>query len=199
MKLIHLLQPTFFILIGACTAFSGSLTFNNTTFNTTSVSSSDITCFQPDGDVRLPISIDKCRSLLKVLTTLPSYRAIQDFQMGRSPRLRIGPPPFTWWNSTTLCGIRLESHTPLLVQRFAWLQVRALALDILDYCEEYSVGYGGLAPIGTPERGTDGFSVRIVGVPIYPPPPITAGTDDALRSSATAIAAIGETVWLDTS
>ena len=69
--------------------------------------------------------------------------------------------------------------------------MRALALDILDYCEEYSVGYGGLAPIGTPERGMAGFTVRVVGITVYPPPPITAGTDDAFRSSATATAALG--------
>ena len=198
MKLIHFLQPTYFVLIGACTAFSDSLTFNKTTTNTTSVSSSDIICYQPDEDFRVPISIDKCRSLLKFLTTLPNYRVIQDFQMGRSPRLP-GAPPYTWWNESTTCGIRVESRTLNLVQRFAWVQVRALAMDILDYCEEFSVGYGGWAPIGIPEFGLEGFSVRVVGVIIYPPPPITRGTDDAFRSSATATAALGETLWLDTS
>ena len=202
MKLIHLLQSSFFVLIAACTASSNSLTVDNTTVNTPSVSSSEITCYKPgEGEVRLPISIDKCRSLLRMLTTLPNYRAIQEFRTGCSPRLpgAAGTPPYTWWNSSTTCGIRLESHYPFLGQKFAWVQVRALAMEILDYCEEYSVGYGGLAPIGTPECGIEGFSVRIVGASIYPPPPITRGTDDAFGSLETASAAVEETLWLDTS
>ena len=71
-------------------------------------------------------------------------------------------------------------------------------MDILDYCEEHSVGYGGLAPIGTPPLGLEGFSVRVVGITI-PPLPLTNGIDDAFGSSETANAAVGETLWLDTS
>lgn len=200
MKLIHLLQSSFFVLIGACTASNVSLILNNTTINTTFVPPSGIVCYDTEEDVRVPVSIDKCRSLLKVLTTLPRYRAIQDFQIGRSPRLPglAGTPPYTWWNESTTCGIRLESLNPHLAQKFAWVQVRALAMDILDYCEEYSVGYGGLAPIGTPAHGLQGFSVRVVGASNFPPP-LTSGTDDAFGSPETANAAVGETLWLDTS
>lgn len=197
MNLIHLWQSSFFILIGTCTASSVSLTLNNTTLNTTSVP----ICFTAEEDVRVPVSIDKCRSLLKIFTTIPRYRAIQDFQTSRSPRLPglAGTPPYTWWNESTTCGLRLESHNPNIAQRFAWVQVRALAMDILEYCDEHSVGYGGLAPIGTPPLGFEGFSVRIVGTTLPPPLPPTNGLDDAFGISETANAAVRETLWLDTS
>ena len=200
MNLIHLLQSSLFVLIVTCTASSVSLTLSNTTINTTFVPSSTI-CYTADVDVRVPISIDKCRSLLKSITTFPRYRAIQDFQTGRSPRLPglPGCPPYTWWNESTSCGLRLESQNPYLVQKFAWVQVRALAMDILDYCEETSVGYGGLAPIGTPPKGYEGFSVRVIGASMPPPLPPISGTDDLFGSSETANAAVGETLWLDTS
>lgn len=198
MKIIYLLQSSFFIWLGTCTASSVALTLNDTNSNTTTVSSSDIVCYEETEDVRVPITIAKCRSLLKFLTTLPRYRAIQDFQTSRSPRLP-GTPPYTWWNESTTCGLKIESHNPYLVQRFAWVQVRALAIDILEYCEETSLGLGGLAPIGIPHSRFQGFSVRVIGASIPPPVPLLDGTDDAFGSSATANATVGETLWFDTS
>ena len=184
--------------MGACIASSVSLSLNDTT-NTTSAPS-PIFCFTAEVDVRLPISIVKCRSLFKSVTTFPSYRAIQDFQTGRSPRLPgAGTPPYTWWNATTTCALRLKSHSPDRAQKFAWVQVRALAMDILDYCEENSVGYGGQALIGTPPLGFEGFAVAVIGVPIRPPLPLISGTDDAFGASETDNAAVDETLWLITS
>ena len=75
--------------------------------------------------------------------------------------------------------------------------MRVLANDILEYCEEYSVGYGGLAPIGKPEAELEGFSVRVIGAEVYPGPP--GGTDDTFGSSGTANVTVGETLWLSTS
>lgn len=196
MKIIYLLQLSFFIWPGTCTASSVALALNDTTSNTTIVSPPDITCYEPD-EARVPITIAQCRSLFKNLTTLPQYRAIQDFQTGRSPRLPR-TPPYTWWNESTTCGLRVESYNPYLVQKFAWVQVRALAMDILEYCQETSLGLGGIAPIGIPPFGKEGFSVGVVGTPISPIPP-PDGTDDAFESSGTASATVGETLWLDTS
>ena len=79
------------------------------------------------------------------------------------------------------------------------MQVRALAMEILDYCEETSLGLGGLAPIGIPPFGFEGFSVRVIGASITPPEPALDGTDDAFGSSANANATVGETLWFDTS
>ena len=198
MKIIYLLHSSFFIWLGSFTASSVALTLNNTTSNTTIAAPLDITCYGPD-EVRVPITVDKCRSLLKFITTLRPYRALQDFQTNRSPRLP-GTPPYTWWNETTTCGLRVESQNPYLFQRFAWVQVRALAMEILDYCQDTSLGLGGLAPIGIPrpEVAIDGFSVRVIGATISPAPP-PDGTDDAFGSSGTANATFGETFWLDTS
>ena len=198
MKIVYLLRSSLFIWLGTCTASSVSLTLNDTTSNNITEPPGDIKCYGPE-DVRVPITIDKCRSLLNLLPTFPRYRAIQDFQTGRSPRLPGHlTPPYIWWNETTTCGLRVKSHTPLLVQKFAWEQVRALAMDILDYCQETSLGLGGYAPIGIPRFGVAGFSVRVVGVTIPPMPP-PDGTDDAFGSSGTANGAVGETLWLDTS
>ena len=191
MRITDLLQSSFFILLGICTASTIALTLNDTT----SVSTSDITCYEPAA-FRVPVTIAKCRSLLKLLTTFPRYRAIQDFQIGRYPRLP-GTPPYTWWNSSTLCGLRVTSYNPYIIQKFAWVQVRAWAIDILEFCEENSFGLGGSAPIGTPAFGLDGFSVRVVGVTIAPPAP-PDGTD-AFGSSGTANVTVGETILLDTS
>ena len=196
MRINHSIQSWFFIWIGTCTASSISLILGNTTSNTT-IASPDIVCYGPDADVRVPITVSNCRSLFKFITTLPQYRAIQDFQTARAPRLP-GTPPYAWWNESTTCGIRLESHNPYLVQRFAWVQVRALAIEILDYCQETSHGLGGFAPIGTPPFGMNGFSVRIVGA-INPPTPPPDGIDDASRSNEIANTTVGETFWLDTS
>ena len=79
------------------------------------------------------------------------------------------------------------------------MQVRALAMDILDFCEESSLGYGGMAPIGTPPKGYEGFSVRVVGVSTPPPWPLISGADDDFGKSETANVAVGETLWLETS
>ena len=78
------------------------------------------------------------------------------------------------------------------------MQVRALAMEILEYCQETSHGLGGLAPIGIPALGMDGFSVRVIGA-IAPPGPPPDGADDAFGSSGTANVTEGETLWLDTS
>ena len=198
MKIINLIQSSFFVWLGSCTASSVALALNNTTSNTTTAVPLDITCYGPDA-VRVPITVEKCRSLLRFLTTLRPYRALQDFQIAHSPRLP-GTPPYAWWNETTTCGLRVESQNPYLVQRFAWVQVRALAMEILDYCQDTSLGLGGLAPIGMPRPGfaLDGFSVRVIGATISPEPPAD-GTDDAFGSSGTANATFGETFWLDTS
>ena len=196
MKIIRLIRSWFCIWLGTCTASSIPLILGNTTSNTT-ITSPDIVCYGPDSDVRVPITVADCRSLFKLITTLPQYRAIQDFQTGRTPRLP-GTPPYAWWNETTTCGIRVKSHNPYLVQRFAWVQVRALAIEILEYCQETSHGFGGYAPIGTPPFGIDGFSVRVVGA-INPPLPPPDGIDDAFRTNGTANTTVGEAFWLDTS
>ncbi len=60
------------------------------------------------------------------------------------------------------------------------------------------MGYGGLAPIGTPAGGLQGFSVRVIGA-VVPPVQRLDGSDDVFGSSGTANATVGETLWLDTS
>ena len=198
MKVVYLLQSSFFIWLGTCTVSSVALTLNDTTSNTTSATPSQIACYIHPEDIRIPITIAQCRSLLNYLKTFPRYRISQDFQTGRSPRLPR-TPPYTWWNQSTTCALRVQSENPHLVQKFAWEQVRALAIEILQHCEDTSLGLGGIAPIGKPPFGVQGFSVRVIGASFPPLEPPLDGTDDAFGRSATANATIGETSWFDTS
>ena len=78
------------------------------------------------------------------------------------------------------------------------MQVRALAIEIVEYCQETSHGLGGFAPIGIPPVGINAFSVRVVGA-VMPPMAPPDGTDDAFGSNGTANATAGETLGLDTS
>ena len=102
-------------------------------------------------------NVTSCRPTLNYIRTFPSYRRIQDFQEGRSPKLPETPPLYVFAVAST-CAIEVACGNPSLIDRFSYEIVRALATEIVEECQDEG-GFGGWSPVG---RGI-GWWVRVVG------------------------------------
>lgn len=96
-------------------------------------------------------TIPTCRPTLNYLRSIPSYRLQQDFQQMRSPRIPIfggaKPPPYTWHIRASDCAVTVESGQSIVVDRFSFENVRAAALEVLEFCEDRG-GAGGWVNVG---------------------------------------------------
>ncbi len=127
-----------------------------------------IECFQ-GGRGRIATDVDGCRPTLNHFRTFPNYRRLQDFIEGRCPKLP-SKPPYAVHQVQSTCAIQIYSGNPLTRDAFSFEQVRALATQILEDCQDPG-GYGGFAPIG---RGV-GWEVVVIGFKLPPDPPYRTG------------------------
>lgn len=92
------------------------------------------------------VTVDICRPTLRKFTTFPNRRGLQDFLMHEKPK-RPCPPPFSFHHSGTDCVVELYSYGDN-TDRFSWEQVRVLAQEILQYCQDDGLSLGGKSMIG---------------------------------------------------
>ena len=126
-----------------------------------STSAGAIHCYSPGGR-RIPMTVSQCRPLLNSIRNFPNYRKIQNWLTGHYPSLLVRNfPPFTFHDETkSECVIKIGSTVQDLIDAFSLEQARALAQDILEYCQDHG-GWGGEAGIG---RKNKGWMVGVVGI-----------------------------------
>ncbi|MCJ1459155.1 hypothetical protein MMC28_009532 [Mycoblastus sanguinarius] len=129
--------------------------------HTSKLSSPDIQCFLPKPG-RGTTSISGCRPTLNEFRNFPRYRVVQDFLEGRWPR-EPSEPPYALHATASNCAVRIASGDPKVIDKFSFEQVRQLATDIVEECQEKG-GLGGIAPIG---KGL-GWTVAVVGTGAAP-------------------------------
>lgn len=115
-----------------------------------------ILCFEA-AQGRETTSIDGCRPTLNRLRRLPHYRLEQLFQERRYPT-EPSKPPYIFNVKDSTCAIQLACGSTIIIDRFSFEQVRALATDIVEDCQTKG-GYGGVAPLGA---GV-GWTVKVIG------------------------------------
>ena len=121
------------------------------------------------GEQLISVNMEDCRPLFNWIRTFPNYALEQDFQEHRKPRLsNTNPPtpPYTWWDEVRHCALRVIAGTPLLVDTFSFKQVRALATELIEDCQDYG-GFGGSAIIG---KNQVGWTVVAIGIDLEPEP-----------------------------
>lgn len=101
-------------------------------------------------------SIDGCRPTLNQIKTFPEYRRVQEFLEGWYPKFPQ-KPPYAVHHEDSDCAIKIASFRAKEPDLFSFEQVRILAQEILQDCEEN--GTGGIARIG---RGV-GWTVAVIG------------------------------------
>jgi len=112
-----------------------------------------ITCFKEG----IRTTVSTCRPTLNYFRTFPNYRLIQAFQENKSPKAPDKPPLYLYVKASD-CAVGLASGNPHVVDWFSYENVRALATEIVEECQDEG-GFGGWSPIGR----SMGWHVRIVG------------------------------------
>lgn len=130
-----------------------------------------IECFT-SGRGRQPTDVRGCRPTLNYFRTFPNYRRIQDFIEDRCPKNPY-KPPYAVHQIQSNCAIQIASGNPQIVDNFSFEQARALAMEILEVCQDHG-GHGGYAPIG---HGV-GWAVSVIGYSLPPAPPEPSGLPD---------------------
>lgn len=121
-------------------------------------SNDEMGCFVTPSTMK-PTTVDTCRPTLNDLKDWRDYRKQQTFKTNEKPR-GAHTPPMEYHNPTATCDLRLIAADPRISDEFSWLEVRALAQDILEYCQPPSEdGIGGWALIG-PKRA---WILRVIG------------------------------------
>lgn len=156
-------------VLGPSTASAFSLPSNITLASAPATSQSPspspsagaIRCYS-HGSGLVPMTVSQCRPLLNSIRTFPNYRKNQNWLMGHYPSLNVRRfPPFTFYDENiSACSILVGSTVKDLVDAFSMEQVRALAQDILQHCQDHG-GWGGEAGI---ERKNEGWMVGVIGV-----------------------------------
>ena len=134
-----------------------------------------IECFSV-GSARRATDVEGCRPTLNYLRTFPYYRRIQDFMEGRYPKLP-SKPPYAVHSVQSNCAVQIASENPYTSDKFSFEQARALAIEILEFCQDHG-GLGGFAPIGR----RVGWRVVVVGYKFNPDPPDRTGLFEEIGS-----------------
>lgn len=127
-----------------------------------------IECFTSAGG-RKTTNVSGCRPTLNHFRGFPNYRKIQDFMEDRYPKDPY-KPPYAVHQVQSNCAIQIASENPTIIDDFSFEQARALAIEILEVCEDHG-SYGGVAPIG---HGV-GWTVSVIGFTVAPDPPDRPG------------------------
>ena len=114
---------------------------------------------------RKTTNVSGCRPTLNYFRGFPNYRKIQDFMEDRYPKNPY-KPPYSVHQTQSNCAIQIASENPTIIDDFSFEQARALAIEILEVCEDHG-SYGGVAPIG---HGV-GWTVSVIGFTAPPDPP----------------------------
>ena len=160
------------------------------------LSSPPYTCYDP-APTRIPITVDDCREVFRIIRNMPSYRRVQEFERKKKPLIPVErtrefrAPPFLFAPEHTKCALEISDLVPGFIDKFSWLQVKELGQDIIEECNSPGMpGYGGQSRIGQDNRWT----VRIFGLaddPADPPTNITSlpevSDDIALITNATMV------------
>lgn len=130
---------------------SGNLTITAVNPNDNSsaalrVSTGDPICFEP-GARRPTTTIASCRQTLRMMSTFKPRYQEQEFTMGSKPK-QPHPPPFGFHAFDSDCIIEIYSSYLTVSDRFSWEQVRVLAQQILQDCQDQGLSAGGRASIG---------------------------------------------------
>ena len=75
-------------------------------------------------------------------------------------------PPYAVHQIHSNCAIQIAATNPTIIDDFSFEQARALAIEILEVCEDHG-SHGGVAPIG---HGV-GWTVSVIGWTLLPDPP----------------------------
>jgi len=102
-------------------------------------------------------NVTSCRPTLNHFRTFPAYRKIQPFLENSLPKLPNKPPLIIYHKQST-CAVEIAASSPTIEDRFSFEQVRGLATEIVEDCQNKG-GFGGYAAIG---RG-EGWVVRVIG------------------------------------
>lgn len=121
--------------------------------STLTPSTNDITCFTTGTHT----NVTSCRPTLNHFRTFPFYRLIQPFREGFSPKLPNKPPLIIYHREST-CAVEIQATSPLIEDEFSYEQVRGVATDIVEECQEEG-GFGGYGPVGA---GV-GWMVKVIG------------------------------------
>lgn len=149
--------PTLFILLYVWTYIVTTLSVPLATHR--------ITCFR-ENPGRTRTTVEGCRPTLNHLKTIPNWKQPQQFEMHISPRvpaMRPGAPPiappFIWHVVGSNCILEIDTIQPNVVDRFSFEQARALAQNVLDYCQDFG-GFGGFTDLGR----WVGWQVTVLGL-----------------------------------
>lgn len=134
-----------------------------------------IECFSNRSQHR-PTDVEGCRSTLNYFRTFPNYRRIQDFIEERCPKLPH-KPPYAVHSVKSTCAVQIASEDPHIRDSFSFEQARALAIEIIEICQDHG-GLGGVAPIG---HGV-GWRVAVIGYKLDPDPPDGTGLVEEIGS-----------------
>ncbi|MDI1487982.1 MAG: hypothetical protein OHK93_007256 [Ramalina farinacea] len=110
-----------------------------------------VTCFADgQGIPAYPTSISSCRPTLRSITQYPSYRSRQTFFIGPTRRYPKLPsePPYHITEPSDSCKIDVYSSKDQVTALFSFQDVRNMATEILQHCEDYGTGKGGVSRIG---------------------------------------------------
>ena len=136
-----------------------------------------IECFT-SSQGRTNTNVTGCRPTLNYFRGFPNYRKIQDFMEDRKPK-NPSKPPYAVHHVHSNCAIQIASGNPNIIDTFSFEQARALAIEILEVCQDHG-GRGGVAPIG---QGV-GWTVSVIGwtVPPDPPDPLNLLEEGGLKN-----------------
>lgn len=133
-------------------------TFNLTIPSALSQPKAGITCFTSGPRT----TVAGCRVALNYMKEFPLYKTVQPFQQGRCPDIGEGKkPPLLIFAQGATCAIEIATRDPLVVDAFSFEEVRQLATEIVEDCQDVG-GHGGWSPVG---RGI-GWHVRVIGVDV---------------------------------
>ena len=130
-----------------------------------------IECFT-SAQGRRTTTVSGCRPTLNYFRGFPDYRKIQDFMEDRYPK-NPSKPPYAVHQIHSDCAIQIAAANPTIIDDFSFEQARALAIEILEVCEDHG-SRGGVAPIG---HGV-GWRVSVIGWTLPPDRPSLRGAGD---------------------
>ena len=117
-------------------------------FRQTNLSESGPVCFE-EGPKRPPVNIDDCRSVLRMIVSQPDKRRVQEFQYRKKPYYpNWGTPPFGFFVPPHKCVLEILPLSHFVIDRFSWFDVKLLAQEIIEHCQEKGDGVGGRADVG---------------------------------------------------
>lgn len=111
-----------------------------------SLSTGATTCFEPDPS-RPRTNVNDCRSTLREIVNRPDRGLVQEFVMNKRPT-KPHPPPYGFHKIDSNCVVEVFAISTLVKDRFSFVQVKDLAQQILQDCEDAGKGAGGRAGIG---------------------------------------------------